>query len=120
MPRARALAPLALLPAAVLAAGPAAAHHGWGGYDSGQLLTLTGTVRQAAAQNPHAMLNLEADGKVWHVVLAPPGRMSTRGLPADTIKVGQSVTVVGYPAKADPAEMRAERITAGDRTIELR
>lgn len=99
---------------------PAAAHHGWGGYDSGQVLTLTGTVQQIASDNPHAMLNLQADGKVWHVVLAPPSRMNARGLPADTIKAGQTVTVVGYPAKADPTEMRAERITAADKTIELR
>lgn len=119
---ARPLALSALLSAsfALPAALPAAAHHGWGGYDSGQVLTLTGTVRQFAFDNPHAMLNLQADGKVWHVVLAPPGRMTARGLPTGSITPGQTVTVVGYPAKSDPAELRAERITAADKTVELR
>ncbi|MDQ2101747.1 DUF6152 family protein [Azospirillum sp. C340-1] len=115
---ARPFALAALLSASL--AWPAAAHHGWGGYDSGQVLTLTGTVQQFAFDNPHAMLNLQADGKVWHVVLAPPSRMSARGLPAGTITPGQTVTVVGYPAKSDPAELRAERITAAGKTVELR
>ncbi|QCO16555.1 hypothetical protein D3869_14625 (plasmid) [Azospirillum brasilense] len=118
MTPARPLALAALLSASL--AWPAAAHHGWGGYESDKEMTLTGTVQQIAFNNPHAMLNLQADGKVWHVVLAPPSRMSTRGLPADSIKPGQTVTVVGYPAKSDPAELRAERITTADKTIELR
>ncbi|MCW0208508.1 MAG: DUF6152 family protein [Achromobacter sp.] len=99
---------------------PAAAHHGWGGYESGRTLTLTGTVQQFAFQNPHAMLNLQAEGTLWHVVLAPPGRMTARGLPDGAVKAGQTVTVVGYPSTADPTELRAERITAGGQTVELR
>jgi hypothetical protein len=99
---------------------PALAHHGWGGYDSEKTLTLTGTVEQFAFSNPHAMLNLQSDGKLWHVVLAPPGRMTARGLPDGTIKPGQTVTVVGYAHKSEPAELRAERITAGGQTVELR
>ena len=99
---------------------PAAAHHGWGSYDADKVLTLTGTVQQFAFQNPHAMMNLQSEGKVWHVVLAPPGRMSARGLPEGTVKPGQTVTVVGYPSKSEPGEMRAERIKAGDQTVELR
>lgn len=118
-PRTRLLAAALALSAAAMAL-PAAAHHGWGSYDADKVLTLTGTVQQMAFANPHAMLNLQADGKVWHVVLAPPGRMTARGLPDGTIKAGQTVTVVGYPSKAEPAEMRAERIKAGDQTVELR
>ncbi len=118
MPHARKLAAAALLIATI--AVPAAAHHGWGSYDADKVLTLTGTVQQFAFKNPHAMLNLEADGKIWHVVLAPPGRMSARGLPDGTVKPGQTVTVVGYPSKSEPGELRAERIKAGDQTVELR
>ncbi|MBY6264401.1 hypothetical protein EI613_21135 [Azospirillum sp. 412522] len=99
---------------------PALAHHGWGGYDAGRTLTLTGAVEQFAFSNPHTMLNLRSDGKLWHVVLAPPGRMAARGLPDGTIKSGQTVTVVGYPSKSDPAELRAERIAVGGQTVELR
>lgn len=99
---------------------PALAHHGWGGYDADRTLTLTGTVEQFAFRNPHAMLNLRSDGTLWHVVLAPAGRMTARGLPDGAVKAGQTVTVVGYPAKSEPAELRAERITVGGQTVELR
>jgi hypothetical protein len=103
-----------------IAALPAAAHHGWSSYDSSAVRTMTGTVQEFSFTNPHAMLMLQADGKVWHVVLAPPSRMSARGLPEGTVKAGQTVTVEGYPSKVEPTEMRAERIRVGDRSVELR
>ncbi len=52
--------------------------------------------------------------------LAPPFRMQNRGLTEEMIKVGTRCTVVGYPSKADPNEMRAERITVAGKTVELR
>ena len=70
---------LASTVALALGAGTAAAHHGWGGYDATQVLTLTGTVKQSAFENPHGELQLETQGKVWRVVLAPPFRMQNRG-----------------------------------------
>jgi hypothetical protein len=54
------------------------------------------------------------------VTLAPPFRMQNRGLPSDALKPGATVTVVGYPNRNDPAEMRAERITVNNQTTELR
>ncbi|MBP2299210.1 DUF6152 family protein [Azospirillum picis] len=117
----RRLAAATLAAVAVLApAVPVLAHHGWGGYDTEKTLTLTGTVDQFAFRNPHAMLNLQSDGKLWHVVLAPPARMTARGLPEGSVQAGQTVTVVGYASKSDPTELRAERITAGGKTVELR
>jgi hypothetical protein len=46
--------------------------------------------------------------------------MERRGLPANALKVGQTVRVVGYPHRSDTSEMRAERIIIGKQTIELR
>ena len=103
-----------LLPAAALA------HHGWSGYDARQALTLTGTIREAGYEHPHGYVTLETPGKTWFCVLAPPSRMENRGLPRETLKPGVQATVVGYPNRADPNEMRAERITIGDKTTELR
>jgi hypothetical protein len=57
---------------------------------------------------------------VWLVVLAPPSRMENRGLAAADLKPGAKVTVVGYANRAKPEEMRAERIIASGKTIELR
>jgi hypothetical protein len=108
---------LALL---ALVATPAAAHHGWSGYDSAKEMTLTGTIREAGYEHPHGYIRLEAGGKVWVVVLAPPSRMENRGLPRATLVPGVSATVVGYPNRTDPDELRAERITIAGKTTELR
>ena len=98
----------------------AAAHHGWSGYDINQVLTLAGVIREAGYEHPHGFVRLEVPNKVWLVVLAPPSRMERRGLPAAMLKVGEEATVVGYPNRSDPNEMRAERITIGGKTVELR
>lgn len=72
-------------------------------------------------EHPHGHIRLEAPGKTWHVVLAPPSRMEARGLPPADLEKGKSVTVVGYANRDKPEEMRAERITtAAGKTVELR
>ena len=103
-----------------LAAGAAGAHHGWSGYDSGKELNLTGTIKESGYEHPHGYIKLETPGKVWTVVLAPPSRMENRGLPRAQLKPGTTATVVGYPNRTDPEEMRAERITIAGKTTELR
>jgi len=105
---------LALAPAAALA------HHGWSGYDASQVLNLTGTIREAGYEHPHGFVKLETPDKTWLVVLAPPSRMENRGLPREMLKAGTKASVVGYPNRSDASEMRAERITIGDKTTELR
>jgi len=99
---------------------PARAHHGWSGYDSTKEMTLTGTITEAGYEHPHGHVRLDVPGKVWRVVLAPPTRMESRGLPAAKLKVGAKATVVGYPHRSNPEEMRAERITIDGATVELR
>jgi hypothetical protein len=109
-----------LVAAVVLTASAAIAHHGWSEYDSTQTLTLTGKIIESGYEHPHGHIRLETPGKTWHVVLAPPTRMENRGLPRESLKVGNIVTVIGYPNRGKPDEMRAERITAQEKTVELR
>jgi Family of unknown function (DUF6152) len=105
----------------LLTAAPAAmGHHGWSGYDSSTTLELTGVIKASGYEHPHGYVNLEVPGKTWLVVLAPPSRMERRGLPKDLLKAGTTATVVGYPNRTDPNEMRAERITIEGKTVELR
>ena len=106
--------------ALLLGAATAAAHHGWSGYDSGKELTLTGTIKEAGYEHPHGGVRLETPGKTWNVVLAPPSRMENRGLTRQMLAPGTPAKVVGYPSREHPDEMRAERITIGDKTTELR
>lgn len=108
------LAALALLP------GGAIAHHGWSEYDSSKLLKLSGKILEFGYEHPHGRIRLETPGKVWLCVLAPPSRMENRGLAKDLLKPGAPATLEGYANRAKPEEMRAERITVGGKTVELR
>jgi hypothetical protein len=99
---------------------PAHAHHGWSEYDSTQTLTLTGTIERSGYEHPHGYVTLTASGKTWTAVLAPPSRMENRGLPRADLAPGRTVTIVGYPNRSKPDELRAERITVDGRTVELR
>jgi hypothetical protein len=96
------------------------AHHGWSEYDSSKALTLTGKIVESGYEHPHGHVRLETPGKTWHVVLAPPSRMERRGLPKEALTPGATVSVEGYPNREKPEEMRAERITANGKTVELR
>ena len=104
----------------VLGAGTAAAHHGWSGYDASKEMTLTGTIKEAGYEHPHGSVRLQTADKTWIVVLAPPSRMENRGLRRDMLAPGTQATVVGYPNRTDPDELRAERITISGKTTELR
>ena len=114
------LAATAALGAVFAASTPAAAHHGWSNYDSGKAMTVTAPVVESDYGHPHGTLTIESDGARWLVILAPPSRMTNRGLTPEAIAAGETVTVEGYPARNGDKEMRAERITAGGKTVELR
>ncbi len=97
----------------------AMAHHGWSGYET-DIRKMSGTIEQASYANPHSSIRLKTADKTWVIVLAPPSRMSNRGITADMLKVGKNVSVEGYVHKTDTSEMRAERITLDGKTVELR
>ena len=100
--------------------GMAVAHHGWSEYDASKALKLTGKIVESGYEHPHGHVRLETSGKTWNVVLAPPSRMERRGLEKSALKPGATATVEGYPNRDKPEEMRAERITVGGKTVELR
>jgi hypothetical protein len=114
MKRRTALLLLAALPAAALA------HHGWSEYDSTRLLKLSGKILEYGYEHPHGHVRLETAGKTWLCVLAPPSRMENRGLAKELLKPGSEATVEGYANRDKPEEMRAERISVGGKTVELR
>jgi hypothetical protein len=140
--RRTALVTLALAMTLLLAVAPAPvlAHHGWSGYDSGTLLTLTGTITDVQYGNPHVMVTLAVpqeaeeehmEGEVHAedeivdpesvmVVMAPPFRSESRGLSRDRLVPGAVATFEGYLHKTTSMELRAERIIIDGQTVELR
>jgi hypothetical protein len=107
----------------LLTAGSGAAvlaHHGWGSYEASKPITVTGPIATSKYENPHATITVKAADKVWTVTLAPISRMQSRGAPADFVAIGKIVKAEGYASKAEPGEMRAERITVDGKTVEMR
>lgn len=117
----RALSIIALATlAAAIAAAPSTAHHGWGSYDANKVFKIEGPIRAVKYENPHGELELDYQGKRWTATLAPIFRMQNRGLPRESLSVGKTVIVEGYPSRVHDAEMRVERITVDGKTVELR
>ena len=106
--------------AALAVTASAFAHHGWSEYQSDKPLDLTGTIEQAGYEQPHGFVRLKTADKTWLVVLAPPSRMESRGLPRAQLVAGQKASVHGYPHRSKGDELRAERITIEGKTSELR
>jgi hypothetical protein len=116
----RYLAAMAVGVFAFLNAPMSSAHHGWSGYDSATVFNLTGPIARVSYVNPHVEIDVDADGKTWTAILAPLFRMQARGLPEYSLKVGDRVTLVGYPHRDKKNELRAERIVVAGKTVELR
>ncbi|MBM3488968.1 MAG: hypothetical protein FJX68_00740 [Alphaproteobacteria bacterium] len=106
--------------AAMTASGVVLAHHGWGSYDAANPITISGLIVTSEYQNPHVVLNVEANGKRWIIVLAPVSRMLNRGALAELMAVGKTISAFGYVSTVEKNELRAERVTVDGKTIEMR
>ena len=112
----------ALIPALLLASASATAwaHHGWSSYDANKKVTVQAAPTDVQYRNPHAEIDIVHEGETWDVILAPIGRMESRGLSKDDLTVGKTITIEGYPRNDGKHEIRAERIIVDGKTIELR
>ena len=110
----------ALLAGAVaLAATGAAAHHGWS-WTADEETMLNGIIRGIYLGNPHAALDIEAEGALWKVELAPPSRTAASGFVEGAAAVGDEVVAHGHRSR-DPNEkrMKAERIEVNGRSFNV-
>ena len=106
--------------AAVVSAGAAWAHHGWGSYDAAHPITVAGPILTSKFENPHVLVTVKDSSKTWTIFLAPTSRMENRGAVAAVVAVGREISAYGYPSTVNADEMRAERITVGGKTYEMR
>jgi hypothetical protein len=120
--------PLALKPAlpallALALAGaaipPAAAHHGWSWTESG-FFQLEGIVAEVYIGNPHATIDIDVEGVIWRVELAPPGPTTAAGFVEGVAKPGDEVTAIGNRS-VDETEtrMKAVRVIVGGKTYDV-
>jgi hypothetical protein len=103
---------LALLAALLGAAIPATAiaHHGWAWTEDG-LFELTGIITAVYVGNPHATLDVDVEGEIWRVELAPPGPTMAAGFTEDVAQIGDEVVATGNRSQDENEKrMKAVRI----------
>ncbi|RWP03508.1 MAG: hypothetical protein EOQ98_00510 [Mesorhizobium sp.] len=109
-----------LAAAVILAAGTAAyAHHGWSWTEDG-FFELRGTITAIYIGNPHATLDVDAEGEVWRVEMAPPSRTIAAGFTEEVAKIGDEVTAIGHRS-LDEAEkrMKAARVIVNGKAYDV-
>ena len=94
------------------------AHHSWP-VSYSQLVTVKGTVKDFAWENPHPMITLEVrsdDGKVEKWLVGGPAinRMEGNGWTKTTIKTGDVITGIGYQFADGQKIIRLERVVFAD------
>ncbi len=90
--------------AALLAAGPAFAHHGTAGYDMVKVVTVKGTVTKVDWNNPHVIFHIDSkDGgeiQHWSLEVSPPLLMNRFGWNKESLKPGDQVSAETHPARS--------------------
>lgn len=100
---------------AALAAPPAAAHHSFAVFfDSQRTVTVSGVVEEFRFVNPHGLIRLRVhtkDGKTeeWKFETNSPSILRRRGWGPDSLKVGETIRVEGWPARDNTHWARLKR-----------
>lgn len=103
-----------------IAVAPIWAHHSFAAeYDDKKSATLKGTISKVEWVNPHVRLLLDVkdeSGKVttWELEFGAPNILLRRGIGRNTVKVGDVVTIDGWPAKDGANLVAARTITLPD------
>jgi hypothetical protein len=113
--------PLGLL---FVAAAPAFTHHSVSAeFDVKRKITYTGVITRVEWRNPHIYFYVDvkdANDRVinWAFEGAGPNTLSRLGWMRDTLKVGDRVTVVAFPARDGANVASAQKVTlANGRTV---
>lgn len=106
--------------AAALLAVPASAHHSFAVHFVAEgTVEVSGVVEEFRFSNPHGILVFNvtaADGTVaqWKAETNSPSVLRRRGWSKDSLKPGEEITVVGFPARDGSSYMRISKVTFAD------
>ncbi|WP_442580910.1 DUF6152 family protein [Mesorhizobium sp. ASY16-5R] len=104
---------------ALATAVPALAHHGWSWTEDG-FFQLEGIIRDIYIGNPHATLDVDVEGEIWRVELAPPSAAIRAGFTEDVAKAGDEVLAVGNRSRdSTEKRMKAVRLTVNGKTYDV-
>jgi hypothetical protein len=96
------------------------AHHGFNAeFDASKALRWVGTVTKVEWTNPHARFYIDvkdSNGTItnWNFEMGSPLQLRRQGWARDSLKVGDQITIEGYPAKDGAKMASAKKITLAD------
>jgi uncharacterized protein DUF6152 len=99
------------------AAFPLSGHHGFESqYDINKKVTITGSITKVEWENPHVHCYLDvkdANGAVAHYVVegGAPRNLNRHGWTVDTLKIQDTVTILGYMSRDGTNNVSALRVT---------
>ena len=111
----RRMASFALLFGIMTIGSVAFAHHGTANYDTSKTVTVKGSVTDFQFINPHVLIVMDAKdegGKIekWQGELTSPNRLSRNGWTKSSIKLGDTITISGYPTKSGSTEIWIQKV----------
>jgi Family of unknown function (DUF6152) len=108
----------------VLATAPLLAHHSVSAeFDVNRPITYTGVITRVEWSNPHIYFYVDVRDRAdkvtnWAFEGAGPNTLARLGWMRDTLKVGDRVTVVAFPARDGANVASAQKVTtANGRTV---
>ena len=107
---------------ALVYSAPSFTHHSFAIYDIDNKISRTGILKKFEFSNPHIKIVLEVtldDGskETWVVESMNPRRWDSFDYPRDFVKVGEKVTLLGWPARNGRDEVALSTIIAEHGTL---
>lgn len=96
------------------------AHHSFAvHFVDNKTIEVSGTVTAFRFSNPHGVLSFDVkkdDGSIeqWRAETNSPNVLRRRGWSKDSLKAGDSITVLGFPSRDGTPYMRISKVTFAD------
>jgi hypothetical protein len=100
-----------------------AAHHSFAVFfDDAKIMEIKGVVTEFRFTNPHGLISLDVKTpqgvtEAWRVETNAPTLLRRRGWTNASIKVGEVVSVEGWPSRDGAKFLRMRRVTRADGTV---
>ena len=115
----------ALLAATLLTivAPEAAAHHSFAVFfDETKSVSVSGSVTEFRFTNPHAVIEItrktpQGQTETWRAETNAVTLLRRRGWTAESLKVGEIVTIDGWPSRDGSRYLRVRRVVRSDGTV---
>ena len=108
---------------AVMLAGRLDAHHSLNGlFDQRKTVEIAGVLTAFRFLEPHGVISVEIKNprgvnELWKAETIGPLALGRRGWTKDSLRIGEAVTVEGFPAQGGARRLRGRKITRADGTV---